>query len=64
MGVFGQQQAPATIPPGKSPVPMVQEAGTGVENRKFLAPLGFELQTIKPYTHYAIQIPSKPDICL
>jgi hypothetical protein len=27
MRVGGQRQAPATLPPGKDPVPIVQEAG-------------------------------------
>jgi len=27
MGVGGQRQAPAALPPGKDPVPVVQEAG-------------------------------------
>ena len=44
MGVGGQHHSPAALPPGKDPVPIVQEAGwapgpvwTGVEN---LAPTG------------------------
>ena len=44
MGVGGQRHAPAALPPGKDPVPIVQEAGwapgpvwTGAEN---LAPTG------------------------
>ena len=44
MGVGGQHYAPAALPPGKDPVPIVQEAGlasgsvwTGAEN---LAPTG------------------------
>ena len=39
MGVGGQHHAPAALPPGKDPVPIVQEAGwvlgpvwTGAEN--------------------------------
>ena len=39
MGVGGQRHAPAALPPGKDPVPTVQEAGwapgpvwTGAEN--------------------------------
>ena len=39
MGVVGQRHAPAALPPGKDPVPIVQEAGctpgpvwTGAEN--------------------------------
>ena len=39
MGVGGQQHSPAALPPGKDPVPIVQEAGwapgpvwTGAEN--------------------------------
>ena len=57
----GQHQAPATLPLGKDPVPIVQEAGwapgpvwTGTEN---LAPTGIQSQTIQPvasrYTDYA-----------
>ena len=44
MGVEDQHQAPAALPPGKDPVPSVQEAGwapgsvwTGAEN---LTPIG------------------------
>ena len=44
MGVGGQRHAPAALPPGKTPVPIVQEAGwaprpvwRGAEN---LAPTG------------------------
>jgi hypothetical protein len=44
MGVGGQRQAPAALPPGNDPVPIVQEAGwapgpawKGAEN---LAPTG------------------------
>ena len=44
MGVGGQHHAPAALPPGKDPVPIVQEAGwapgpgwTGAENH---APTG------------------------
>ena len=44
MGVGGQRHTPAALPPGKDPVPTVQEVGwapgpvwTGVEN---LAPTG------------------------
>jgi len=62
MGVGGQCHAPAALPPGKDPVPIVQEAGwapgpvwTGAEN---LAPLGIEPRTVQPvvsrYTNCAI----------
>ena len=43
MGVDGQRHAPPALPPGKDPVPIVQEAGwapgpvwTGVENLLFI----------------------------
>ena len=52
MGVGGERQAPATLPPGKDPVPIVQEAGltpgparTGAEN---LAPTGIDPHTVQP----------------
>ena len=52
MGVGGQSQAPAALPPGKDPVPIVQEAEwapgpvwTGAEN---LAPPGFDPRTVQP----------------
>ena len=53
MGVGGQRQAPAALPPVKDPVPIVQEAGwatgpvwTGAEN---LAPpsSGFDPWTVQ-----------------
>ena len=58
-GVGGQRHAPAVLPPGKNPVPIVQEAGwapgtvwTGAEN---LSPPGFYPRTVQPvashYTH-------------
>ena len=57
----GQQQAPASLYPGKDPVPIVQEAEwapgpvwTGAEN---LAPTGIRFRTVQPlasrYTDYA-----------
>ena len=62
MGVGGKRHAPAALPPGNDPVPIVQKAGwapgpvwTDVEN---LAPPGFDPRTVQPvassYTDYAI----------
>ena len=53
MGVGGQHHAPAALPPGKYPVPIVQEAGW--------APPGFDPRTVQPvasrYTDWAIPAP-------
>ena len=63
MGVGGQHHAPAALPPGKDPVPIVQEAGwapgpvwTDAEN---LAPTPvFDPRTVQPvasrYTDWAV----------
>ena len=61
-GVGGQRHAPATLPPEKNPVPVVEEAGwtpgpvwTGAEN---LTATVFDPRTIQPvasrYTDWAI----------
>jgi hypothetical protein len=61
----GQHHAPAALPPGKDPVPVVQEAGwapepvwIGAEN---LAPPGFDPRTFhlveSRYIDYAIPAP-------
>jgi hypothetical protein len=54
MGVGGQRHAPAALPPGKDPVPIVEEAGwapgpvwTGAEN----------------LTHTGIRYPDRPARC-
>ena len=54
MGEGGQRHAPAALPPGKDPVPIVQEAGwapgpvwTGVENLASPPP-GFDPRTVQP----------------
>jgi len=57
--VRGQRHAPASIYPGKDPVPVVQEAGwvlgpvwTGTEN---LASTGFDSRTVQPVAnHYTV----------
>ena len=57
MGVAGQRHAPADLPPGKDPVPIVQEDGcatgpgwTGVES---LNTPGFDPRTVQPVaSHY------------
>ena len=55
MGVGGQHHAPAALPPGKDPVPIVQESGwapgpvwTGAENLAPPPPLGFDPRTVQP----------------
>ena len=57
MGVGGQHHASAALPPGKDPVPIVQEAGSGGV-RKISPPLGFDPRTVQPvasrYTDWAI----------
>jgi hypothetical protein len=52
MEVGGQHHAPAALPPGMRPVPIVWQAvwapgpvWTGVE---YLSPLEFDLQTVQP----------------
>ena len=54
MGVGGELHAPAALPPGKDPVPIVREAGwapgpvcTGAEN---LAPIGIRSPVASRYT--------------
>ena len=65
MGVSCQRHAPAALPPGKDPVPIVQEAGwalgpvlTGAEN---LAPTGIRSPDrparSERYTDWAIAAP-------
>jgi len=58
MGVGGQRHAPATLLPGRDPVPTAQEAGwapgpvwMGMED---LAPTGFEPQTVQPVASRAL----------
>jgi hypothetical protein len=64
MGVGGQLHAPATLPPGKTPIPTAQEAGespgkvcTSAENLT-PPPPWFDPQTLQPvvncYTDYTI----------
>ena len=60
MGVGGQRHAPTALPPGKDPVPILQEAGwasgpvwTGAEN---LAPTG--IRSPDPPVRGAVAIPS------
>jgi len=61
--VGGQRHAPAALPPGKDPVPIVQEAGwapgpvwIGAEN--LAPPPGFDPRIVQPvasrYTDYAL----------
>ena len=68
MGVGGQRHAPVALPPGKDPVPIVQEAGwasgpvwTGAEN--LAPPPGFDPRPVQSvasrYTDWAI--PSSGD---
>ena len=66
MVVGGQHHAPAALPSGKVPVPIVQEAGwapgpvwTGVEN--LAPPPGFDPRTVQPvasrYTDWTVAAP-------
>jgi len=58
----GQHYAPATLPPRKDPIHVVQEAGWAPgpvwTARKISAQLGFDHRTVyhvtSPYNHYAI----------
>ena len=56
MGVGGQHHAPAALPPGKDPVPIVQ--GRSGRVRKISPPPVFDPRTIQPiasrYTDWAI----------
>jgi hypothetical protein len=62
MGVDGQRHAPATLPPGRDLVPIVQEAGWAPwlvgQARKISLSLGFDSWTVQPvasrYTDCAI----------
>ena len=62
MGVGGQRQAPAALPPGKTRYPLYRRLG-GSQNRsgrvrKILTPPGFDPRTAQPvaslYTDWAI----------
>ena len=55
MEVDGQGHAAAAFPPGKDPVPIVQDAGwtpgqvwTGAKNLAPPPPLGFDPRTVQP----------------
>ena len=59
MGVGGQHHAPAALPSGKDPVPIVQEAGWAPGRvRKISPPPGFDPRTVQTvasrYTDWAI----------
>jgi hypothetical protein len=67
-GVGGQRHAPAALPPGKDPVPIVEEAGwapgpvwTGAEN--IAPPQGFDPRTVQSvasrYTDWVIPAPNE-----
>ena len=63
MGVGGQHHDQAALPPGKDPVPFVQEAGWAQGRsgrmRKISSPQGFDPRTVQPvarrYTDWAIR---------
>jgi len=52
MGLGGERHAPAALPPGKDPVPVVQEAGWAPEavwtDAENLTPAGFDPRTVQP----------------
>jgi hypothetical protein len=72
MGVGGLCHATAALPPGRAPVPIMEEAcwapgpaWTGVEKRKYLASTGFEPRTVQPAAsrsqpcrHFNVSVPS------
>ena len=65
MGVSGQRQAPDALPPGKDPVPIVQEAGwaPGTEN---LAPTGIRSpdRPARSESLYRLRYPGRHIVCV
>ena len=68
MGVGGQRHTPATLPPRKDPVPIVQEAGwapgpvrTGAENLTYAGIRSLD-HPVRSESLYRLSYPSPRDI--